>query len=72
MCTNNKALLHDNEDSFNARYLLQYSDTDIELLIVTGQRGKNSGNYHSYMCVFMHACGLLLSYSDQPEQGDAY
>ena len=54
MCTNNKALLHDNEGSFNAGCLLQYSDTEIELLIATGQRGKNSANHHSYMSVYAH------------------
>ena len=70
MCANNKALLCDNEDSFNVGYLCQYSDTEIELLI--GQRGKNIGNHHSYTCVSMHTCDLLVLYSDWPEQGEAY
>ena len=38
MCANVKALLHDIEDNFNARYLCQYPDTGFELLITTGQR----------------------------------
>ena len=36
MCTSSKALLCDIEDSFNARYLCQYSDNEIELLITIG------------------------------------
>ena len=64
MCANIKGLLCDIEDSFNVGYLCQYSNTGIELLNTTGQ---NSGNPHSYMCVSMHACDLLFSYSDWPE-----
>ena len=37
MCAIIKALLHDIEDKFNAGYLCQYSNTEIELLITTGQ-----------------------------------
>ena len=72
MCTNIKVLLCDIKDSFNVECLCQYSNTEIELLITTGQRGKNSGNHHSYMYMSMHVCDLLLSYSDWPEQGEAY
>ena len=32
---------------------------------------SNSSNHHSYTCVSMHMCDLLVSYSD-PEQGEAY
>ena len=34
MCANIKALLHDIEDNFNAAWLCQYSDTEIQLLIL--------------------------------------
>ena len=36
MRTNIKALLHDIEESSNAGFLYQYSDTEIELLITIG------------------------------------
>ena len=36
MCTTIKALLCDIEDSFNAGYLCQHSDNEIELLITIG------------------------------------
>ena len=38
MNANIEALLCDIEDSFNTGYLCQYSNTEIELLIITGQR----------------------------------
>ena len=38
MCTNIIALLRDIEDGFNMGYWFQYSDTGIDLLIITGQR----------------------------------
>ena len=37
MCANNKALLRDIEDTFNAAYLCQYSDKGFKLLTTTGQ-----------------------------------
>ena len=39
MCANIKALLRDIEDSFNAKYLCQYSNIGIELLVTTGKDG---------------------------------
>ena len=38
MSANIKALLCDIEDSLNVGYLCQYSNTEIELMIITGQR----------------------------------
>ena len=35
MCANIKVLLRDIEDTFNAGYLSQYSDTAFELVITT-------------------------------------
>ena len=72
MCANIKALLCGIEDRFNMGYLCYYSDTEIELLITTGQRHVSRGNHHSYTYVFMYTCELLLLYSDQPEQGQTY
>ena len=43
----------------------------LNYLLLLDKDMQNSDNHYSYICVSMHMCDLLVSYSD-PEQGEAY
>ena len=71
MCANIKALPRDIEDSFNAGYLCQYSDTGNKLLnsYYWTKTLKTVVTPFSHVCVHAHVCMIC---SDWLEQGEDY
>ena len=45
---------------------------DLNCLLLLDNDAQSSGNHQSYTCASMHMPDLQLSYSYQPEQGEAY
>ena len=43
-------------------------DLNYQLLLEKMLKIAAGGNHHSYMCLSMHMCNLLLSYSCRPER----
>ena len=72
MRVNIKALLRDIEDNWNERYLCQYSNIEIKLTDYYWTKTRKIVVTAILTCVYPCTHVICLSYSDQPEQGEAY